>query len=152
MNLQNAPSNSTTGKIITNRGTLHFTLFDQETPNTVKNFVDLAKKGFYAQLNFHRVISGFVTQGGCPNGDGTGGPGYTIKCEATAPKQYHQRGTLSMAHAGRDTGGSQFFIVHDRSTSQHLDGNHTCFGQITKGMEFIDSIQQGDEFTVVIDD
>lgn len=152
MNLQNAPNNSTTGKIITSRGTLHFILFDQETPNTVKNFVDLAKKGFYAQLNFHRVIPGFVTQGGCPNGNGTGGPGYTIKCEVTAPKQYHQRGTLSMAHAGRDTGGSQFFIVHDRASTQHLDGNHTCFGQITKGIEFIDSIQQGDEFTVVIDD
>jgi len=152
MNLHNTPSKSTTGKIITSRHTLHFVLFDEDTPNTVKNFVDLAKKGFYAQLKFHRVIPGFVAQGGCPNGNGTGGPGYTIKCEVNAPKQYHQKGVLSMAHAGRDTGGSQFFIVHDRAATQHLDGNHTCFGQITKGIEFIESIQQGDEFTVVIND
>jgi len=141
----------TSGKIITRHGSLHFELFDDETPVTVQNFVKLAKSGFYAQLNFHRVIDGFVAQGGCPNGDGTGGPGYTIKCEVNAPKQYHQRGTLSMAHAGRDTGGSQFFIVHDRAATQHLDGNHTCFGQITKGLDLINKIRMGDQFTVSID-
>ena len=139
------------GKIITRHGSLYFELFDEETPITVQNFVKLAKSGFYAQLNFHRVIDGFVTQGGCPNGDGTGGPGYTIQCEVTSPKQYHKRGTLSMAHAGRNTGGSQFFIVHDRATTQHLDGNHTCFGQITKGLELINKIRMGDQFTVSID-
>lgn len=141
----------TTGKIITRYGSLHFDLYDNETPNTVKNFVTLAKKGFYSQLIFHRVLPGFVTQGGCPLGNGTGGPGYTINCEVTSEKQYHQRGVLSMAHAGRNTGGSQFFIVHDRGATQHLDGNHTCFGIITKGLELIDKIQQGDEFTVTID-
>lgn len=141
----------TTGKIITRHGPLHFELFDEETPITVQNFVNLAKSGFYAQLSFHRVIDGFVTQGGCPNGDGTGGPGHTIQCEVTSPKQYHQRGTLSMAHAGRDTGGSQFFIVHDRAATQHLDGNHTCFGQITKGLDLISKIRMGDVFTVSID-
>jgi len=143
---------ATTGRFTTKHGDLEFTLYDEETPITTQNFIKLAKKGFYNNLNFHRVIPGFVTQGGCPHGNGQGGPGYTIKCEVTAPKQYHNRGVLSMAHAGRDTGGSQFFIVHDRSATQHLDGNHTCFGMITKGLDLIDRIQQGDTFTVEIDE
>jgi cyclophilin family peptidyl-prolyl cis-trans isomerase len=138
------------GKIITDYGTMHFELYDEETPQTVKNFVSLAKKGFYADLNFHRVIPGFVTQGGCPHGNGSGGPGYTIPCETDAPKQYHTKGTLSMAHAGKDTGGSQFFIVHDRAATQHLDGLHTCFGKITKGIDIIEKIPQGAKFSIVI--
>lgn len=142
----------TTGKIVTKHGDLHFFLYDEETPVTVKNFVDLVNKGFYNNLTFHRVIPGFVTQGGCPNGNGTGGPGYNIKCEVTAERQYHTRGVLSMAHAGRDTGGSQFFIVHDRAAAQHLDGHHTCFGIVSRGLEFIDRIQQGDTFSVEIDE
>ena len=142
----------TSGKIITKYGSLHFDLYDNDTPNTVENFVKLAKKGFYVDLKFHRVIPGFVTQGGCPHGNGTGGPGYSINCELDGGNQYHQRGVLSMAHAGRNTGGSQFFIVHDRAATQHLDGNHTCFGIITKGVELIDSIKQGDTFTVIVDE
>jgi cyclophilin family peptidyl-prolyl cis-trans isomerase len=141
-----------TGRIITKHGDLHFSLYDYETPVTSQNFITLAKNGFYNNLTFHRVIPGFVTQGGCPNGTGQGGPGYTINCETDAEKQYHQRGVLSMAHAGRNTGGSQFFIVHDRTATQHLDGNHTCFGIITKGLELIDRIAQGDTFTVEIDE
>ena len=115
-----------------------------ETPGTVANFVKLAESRFYDGLTFHRVIPGFVIQGGCPKGDGTGGPGYTIKCETSAPRQYHDRGVLSMAHAGRDTGGSQFFICHTRETTQHLDGRHTCFGRVVEGLDVIDDIRPGD--------
>ncbi|WP_202076845.1 peptidylprolyl isomerase [Caldalkalibacillus salinus] len=115
-------------------------LFDQDAPNTVANFEKLAKDGFYNGLTFHRVIPGFVAQGGCPNGTGTGGPGYTINCEINDNK--HERGTLSMAHAGRDTGGSQFFICFQ--PQPHLDGQHTAFGQVVRGMENVDQIKQGD--------
>ena len=118
-------------------------LYENETPVTVKNFLDLTTKGFYNGLNFHRVIPGFVAQGGCPNGVGNGGPGYTIPCEVSAPKQYHDKGVLSMAHAGRNTGGSQFFICHNRQGTQHLDGNHTCFGKVIEGMDVIPNISQG---------
>jgi peptidyl-prolyl cis-trans isomerase B (cyclophilin B) len=104
----------------------------------------LAGKKFYDGLNFHRVIPGFVIQGGCPNKNGTGGPGYTIQCEVNAPKQFHDRGVLSMAHAGRNTGGSQFFICHSRQGTQHLDGNHTCFGRVIEGERIIDAIRAGD--------
>jgi peptidyl-prolyl cis-trans isomerase B (cyclophilin B) len=104
----------------------------------------LAGKKFYDGLNFHRVIPGFVIQGGCPNKNGTGGPGYTIQCEVNAPKQFHDRGVLSMAHAGRNTGGSQFFICHNRQGTQHLDGNHTCFGRVIEGERIIDAIRAGD--------
>ena len=100
---------------------------------------------FYDGLNFHRVIPNFVIQGGCPNGVGNGGPGYTIECEVSAPKQYHDKGVLSMAHAGRNTGGSQFFICHSRQGTQHLDGNHTCFGKVIEGLDVIDQIAQGDK-------
>jgi peptidyl-prolyl cis-trans isomerase B (cyclophilin B) len=116
---------------------------------TVKNFLDLITKGFYNGLNFHRVIPGFVAQGGCPNGIGNGGPGYTIPCEVTAPKQYHDKGVLSMAHAGRNTGGSQFFICHGRQSTQHLDGNHTCFGKVIEGLDIIPNITQGTKINLI---
>ena len=126
-------------------------LYEKEVPNTVANFVKLAKSGFYNGLRFHRVIPDFVIQGGCPYsrnlGDprvGTGGPGWQIKCETNAEKQYHDRGVLSMAHAGKDTGGSQFFICHNRMNTQHLDGVHTCFGRVTEGLDVIDQIRPGD--------
>lgn len=138
-----------TGKIHTEKGVLDIEFYENETPITVKNFVDLAKKGYYDGLTFHRVIPNFVVQGGCPKGDGRGGPGYTIPCEVTAPKQYHDRGVLSMAHAGRNTGGSQFFIVLSRAATAHLDGNHTCFGKVTAGEEILDSIRPGDKMTKV---
>lgn len=135
----------TKGEIITEKGTFKVEFFDKEAPGTVANFVKLAKSGFYNGLKFHRIIPGFVTQGGCPHGSGMGGPGYTIKCELTGDNQYHDRGVLSMAHAGRDTGGSQFFICHNRENTKHLDRQHTCFGKITDGLELIELIKQGDK-------
>lgn len=131
-------------KISTEKGDMIAELYDNETPITVKNFTDLISKKFYDGLKFHRVIPGFVAQGGCPNGIGNGGPGYTIQCEVNAPKQYHDKGVLSMAHAGRNTGGSQFFICHGRQSTQHLDGNHTCFGKIVEGLDVISQIAQND--------
>ncbi len=118
--------------------------FEKDAPNTVKNFVDLAEKGYYDGLTFHRVIPDFVVQGGCPTGDGTGGPGYTIDCELDGENQYHDRGVLSMAHAGRNTGGSQFFICHSRDNTAHLDRNHTVFGKVVEGLDVIDMIRQDD--------
>ena len=129
----------------TSKGTIRVRLFGKGAPVTVGNFVELARKGFYDDLKFHRYVPGFVIQGGCPRGDGTGGPGYTIKCETSAPRQRHDRGVLSMAHAGRDTGGSQFFICHNRENTQHLDGRHTCFGQVVEGLDVIDDIRPGDK-------
>ena len=134
----------TKAEMVTNKGTLKIEFYDNDAPNTVKNFVDLAKKGYYDGLKFHRVIPGFVIQGGDPTGTGAGGPGYKIKCELDGGNQFHDRGVLSMAHAGRDTGGSQFFIVLSRNTTAHLDRNHTCFGKVTEGMEMLDTITQGD--------
>ncbi len=131
-------------KIDTAKGVMIAELYDNETPITVDNFKKLINEGFYNGLNFHRVIPNFMMQAGCPNGVGTGGPGYTIKCEVNADKQYHDRGVLSMAHAGRDTGGSQFFICHHRQGVAHLDGNHTCFGRVVDGLDAMDSISQGD--------
>jgi peptidyl-prolyl cis-trans isomerase B (cyclophilin B) len=125
--------------IVTKKGNINLDLFDKDAPETVNNFVTLAKKGFYNSLKFHRVIPGFVIQGGCPEGTGRGGPGYKIKCEINTQK--HTSGTLSMAHAGKDTGGSQFFITH--TATPHLDGVHTVFGR-TKDMDVVNSIQQGD--------
>lgn len=136
-------------KISTTHGDMIAELYDEDTPVTVNNFLDLIDKKFYDGLNFHRVIQGFVVQGGCPNKNGTGGPGYQIKCEIDAPKQFHDRGVLSMAHAGRNTGGSQFFICHNRQNTQHLDGNHTCFGKVVEGLDVIDKIYQGDEITSI---
>lgn len=131
-------------KIETNKGTMLADLYAAETPITVNNFVKLAKEGFYNGLKWHRVIPDFVIQGGCPNGTGAGGPGYTIKCEVTADKQFHDRGVLSMAHAGRDTGGSQFFVCHSRNNTAHLDGHHTCFGKLNEGLDVLDQIREGD--------
>ena len=130
--------------IRTEKGDMTVELFEKDAPNTVKNFCDLAEQGFYDGLSFHRVIPDFVIQGGCPNGTGTGGPGYRIKCELTGDNQYHDRGVLSMAHAGRDTGGSQFFICHSRKNTSHLDRNHTCFGKVVEGLDVIDAIRAGD--------
>ena len=132
-------------KISTSKGDMICELYDNETPITTDNFKNLIEKKFYDGLNFHRVIPGFVAQGGCPNGVGNGGPGYTIECEVTAPKQFHDKGVLSMAHAGRNTGGSQFFICHNRQGTQHLDGNHTCFGKVVEGLDIVDQIEQGDK-------
>jgi peptidyl-prolyl cis-trans isomerase B (cyclophilin B) len=136
-------------KISTEKGDMIAELYENETPITVKNFLDLTEKGFYNGLNFHRVIPGFVAQGGCPNGVGNGGPGYTIQCEVSSPKQYHDKGVLSMAHAGRNTGGSQFFICHNRQGTQHLDGNHTCFGKVIEGLDVIPNITQGTKINLI---
>lgn len=137
--------------IETNKGTMKVSLYDKDTPNTVANFVKLSKEGYYDGLKWHRVIPNFVIQGGCPNTregangmPGTGGPGYQIDCETEADNQYHDRGVLSMAHAGRNTGGSQFFVCHSRDNTAHLDGNHTCFGKVIEGVDVVDQIQQGD--------
>lgn len=131
--------------IETSKGTMLAELFDVDAPKTVANFVQLSEKGYYNGLNFHRVIPDFVIQGGCPKGDGTGGPGYNIPCELTGGNQYHDRGVLSMAHAGRNTGGSQFFICHSRRNTAHLDRNHTCFGKVIENVEVVDQIRQGDK-------
>lgn len=131
--------------ITTEKGVMKAELYEHETPGTVANFVKLANSGFYDGLTFHRVIPDFVIQGGCPLGTGAGGPGYTIKCETDAPRQYHDRGVLSMAHRGKDTGGSQFFICHNRENTAHLDGVHTCFGKVVEGLDVLDQIRQGDE-------
>jgi peptidyl-prolyl cis-trans isomerase B (cyclophilin B) len=136
-------------KISTDKGDMIAELYDNETPITVNNFKDLIGKKFYDGLNFHRVIPNFVIQGGCPNGTGAGGPGYNIPCEVTSPKQFHDRGVLSMAHAGRNTGGSQFFICHGRQGTAHLDGNHTCFGKVNEGLDIIDSINPGDKINSI---
>lgn len=128
----------TRGIIETDKGTINIQFFDADAPNTVKNFVDLSEKGFYDGLKFHRVIPDFMIQGGCPDGNGRGGPGYHIKCEINPNK--HLAGTLSMAHAGRDTGGSQFFICH--SPQPHLDGQHTVFGK-TEDIDVVNAIRQG---------
>jgi len=126
--------------IETKKGNIELELFDKDAPNTVANFEKLAKEGFYDGLTFHRVLDDFVIQGGCPKGNGTGGPGYTIKCEINDNK--HGTGSLSMAHAGPNTGGSQFFITH--SPQPHLDGVHTVFGKVISGMDVVNSIKQGD--------
>ncbi len=135
----------TTGTIYTEKGDMKVEFYDDDAPATVANFVKLAKSGFYDGLTFHRVIPGFVIQGGCPLGTGTGGPGYKIKCETDGGNQYHDRGVLSMAHAGKDTGGSQFFICHNRENTAHLDRRHTCFGRVVEGLDVIDEIRGGDE-------
>jgi peptidyl-prolyl cis-trans isomerase B (cyclophilin B) len=139
-----------TAEIHTAKGVMKIEFYEQDAPNTVANFVKLAKDGFYNGLSFHRVIPDFVIQGGCPNGIGNGGPGYKIKCELDGNNQYHDRGVLSMAHAGRDTGGSQFFICHSRNNTAHLDRNHTCFGKVVEGLDVIDQIRQGDVMEKVI--
>ena len=143
---------------IENRGTLVGELYDKEAPGTVSNFEKLANSGFYDGVKFHRVIPDFVVQGGDPYSKGgehakgpvgTGGPGYKIKCETQGNPHTHKVGALSMAHAGKDTGGSQFFIVLSESNTRHLNGVHTVFGQVTKGLEILPSIKPNDVMTRV---
>lgn len=144
-------------EIHTVKGVMKVEFYDNDAPGTVANFIKLSKSGFYDGLTFHRVIPDFVIQGGCPNSRegakgmvGTGGPGYTIKCETDGGNQYHDRGVLSMAHAGRNTGGSQFFICHSRRNTAHLDRKHTCFGKVYEGLDVIDDIRQGDRIEKIV--
>lgn len=139
-----------TAELITEKGTMKVKFFEKDAPGTVENFIKLSKEGFYDGLTFHRVIPNFVIQGGCPDGTGMGGPGYSINCELDGDNQYHDKGVLSMAHAGRNTGGSQFFICHNRENTQHLDRNHTVFGKVYEGLEIIDTIRQGDVIEKII--
>jgi peptidyl-prolyl cis-trans isomerase B (cyclophilin B) len=139
------------GIIYTNKGEMKVEFFENDAPKTVANFVKLAQSGYYDGLKWHRVLPDFVIQGGCPNTregangmPGTGGPGYQIDCELDGENQFHDRGVLSMAHAGRNTGGSQFFVCHSRRNTSHLDRNHTCFGKVYEGLDVIDDIRQGD--------
>ena len=142
--------------IKTNKGDMKVTFYTEDAPNTVANFVKLAKEGYYDGLKWHRVIPDFVIQGGCPNSregsngiPGTGGPGYQIDCELNGGNQFHDKGVLSMAHAGRNTGGSQFFVCHSRNNTAHLDRNHTCFGKVTEGLDVLDDIRQGDSIDAI---
>ncbi len=135
--------------IKTEKGEMTVELFENDAPKTVENFVTLIEKGYYNGLNFHRVLPDFVIQGGCPNGTGAGGPGYSIDCELDGDNQFHDRGVLSMAHAGRNTGGSQFFICHSRTNTAHLDRNHTCFGKVVEGVDLVDDIRQGDKINSI---
>ena len=135
------------GFIETDKGKIVIEFFDAEAPGTVANFEKLANEGFYDGLSFHRVIPGFVAQGGCPKGTGAGGPGYSIPCETKGNPHKNVRGALSMAHRGPNTGGSQFFIVFD--AQPHLDGVHTVFGQVVEGMDVVDKINQNDKMTKV---
>ena len=134
-----------TAVISTDKGNMEVEFYAKDAPATVENFIKLSKDGYYNGLNFHRVIPNFVIQGGCPDGTGAGGPGYSIKCELDGDNQYHDRGVLSMAHAGRDTGGSQFFVCHSRENTSHLDRQHTCFGKVIEGLDVIDNIEAGDK-------
>jgi len=142
--------------IKTNKGEMKVEFFENDAPKTVENFTKLAKEGFYNDLKWHRVIPNFVIQGGCPNSKdgasgmaGTGGPGYQIDCELDGDNQHHERGVLSMAHAGRNTGGSQFFVCHSRDNTAHLDRNHTVFGKVVEGLDVIDEIRQGDSIDTI---
>jgi peptidyl-prolyl cis-trans isomerase B (cyclophilin B) len=134
----------------TDHGIMKIEFFDADAPKTVANFIKLAKEGYYNGLSFHRVIPDFMVQGGCPLGTGTGGPGYKIDCELNGGNQFHDRGVLSMAHAGRNTGGSQFFICHNRNNTQHLDKNHTCFGKVIENVDIVDKIKQGDKIVKLL--
>jgi peptidyl-prolyl cis-trans isomerase B (cyclophilin B) len=136
-------------KITTNKGVMTVEFFENDAPITVANFKKLAKEGYYNGLKWHRVLPDFVIQGGCPNGRGDGGPGYKIDCELDGENQYHDRGVLSMAHAGRNTGGSQFFICHSRKNTAHLDRNHTVFGKVVDGLDTIDDIRAGDSIETI---
>jgi peptidyl-prolyl cis-trans isomerase B (cyclophilin B) len=144
---------SKTATFETNKGTIVAELYDKDAPNTVANFEKLANSKFYDGVKFHRVIPDFVVQGGdplsrdLPAGDpkiGTGGPGYKIKCETAGNPRKHEVGALSMAHAGKDTGGSQFFMVLSEASTRHLNGVHTVFGKITKGLDVMQKIEKND--------
>lgn len=137
-------------EIHTEKGVMKVEFFEKDAPKTVENFITLAEKGFYNGLTFHRVIPNFVIQGGCPDGTGAGGPGYSIDCELDGDNQFHDRGVLSMAHAGRNTGGSQFFVCHSRAQTSHLDRQHTCFGKVNEGLEVIDDIKAGDKIEKIV--
>ncbi|BAX80783.1 peptidylprolyl isomerase [Labilibaculum antarcticum] len=137
-------------EIHTEKGVMKVEFFEKDAPKTVENFVNLSESGFYNGLTFHRVIPNFVIQGGCPDGTGAGGPGYSINCELNGENQYHDRGVLSMAHAGRNTGGSQFFVCHSRENTSHLDRQHTCFGKVVEGLEVIDAICAGDSIDKIV--
>lgn len=139
-------------EIHTSKGVMKVDFYHEDAPKTVANFIKLSEEGFYNGLTFHRVIPDFVIQGGDPLSKepgnprvGSGGPGYSIPCELDGENQYHDRGVLSMAHAGRDTGGSQFFVCHSRKNTAHLDRQHTCFGKVAEGLEVIDQIKAGDK-------
>jgi peptidyl-prolyl cis-trans isomerase B (cyclophilin B) len=136
------PNKSYTATFDTSRGQVVVDLFPKEAPNTVNNFVFLARDGFYNGTTFHRVIADFMIQGGDPEGTGRGGPGYKFADEFKGNPHKHQRGSLSMANAGPNTNGSQFFITH--ITTDWLDGKHTVFGQVRSGQEVVDSVKQGD--------
>jgi peptidyl-prolyl cis-trans isomerase B (cyclophilin B) len=140
----------TTATLTTKYGDMKIEFFDADAPKTVENFVRLSKSGFYDGVTFHRVLPDFVVQGGDPTGTGAGGPGYKIDCELTGENQYHDRGVLSMAHAGRNTGGSQFFICHSRNNTAHLDRNHTCFGKVVENVDIVDQIRQGDVIEKIV--
>lgn len=144
-------------EIYTSKGVMKVKFYHDDAPGTVDNFIKLSEDGFYNGLAFHRVIPDFVIQGGCPFSKepgnprvGTGGPGYQIPCELDGDLQYHDRGVMSMAHAGRNTGGSQFFICHSRTNTAHLDRNHTCFGKVYEGLEVIDAIRAGDKIEKIL--
>ncbi len=146
-----------TAEIQTPKGTMKVSFYEADAPGTVENFIALAKKGFYDGLLFtglfrillSRVDALYSRDMSDPR-VGTGGPGYNIKCELTGKNQYHEKGVLSMAHAGRNTGGSQFFICHSRTNTKHLDRQHTCFGKVFEGLDVIDKISQGDKIDKII--
>ncbi len=140
----------TQGEMHTSKGIMKFELYDDATPIAAGNFIKLIKSGYYDGLSFHRVIPNFMVQGGCPDGTGAGGPGYSIPCETKGEKQFHDKGVLSMAHRGPNTGGSQFFICHNRNNTIHLDRVHTCFGKIIDGLDIIDLIQQNDKIEKIV--
>ncbi|MDA8745194.1 peptidylprolyl isomerase [Rubripirellula amarantea] len=131
----------------TDKGTIKIELFDDKTPKTVENFETLCSKGFYDGLTFHRVIPNFMIQGGCPEGTGTGGPGYKFKDEFHPELKHDGPGVLSMANAGPNTNGSQFFITHE--AQPHLDNRHTVFGKVIEGQDVVDAIEMGDKMTKV---
>lgn len=152
LNLQSKKTIMSKAIIKTAKGDMTVEFYDNDAPKAVANFKKLAGEGYYDGIAFHRVIPNFMVQGGCPNSKdgasgmaGTGGPGYNIDCELDGENQYHDRGVLSMAHAGRNTGGSQFFICHSRENTAHLDRNHTCFGKVIENVDIVDDIQQGDK-------
>lgn len=146
-----------TAEIHTNKGVMKVEFYTNDAPGHVANFIKLAKSGFYDGLKWHRVLPGFVIQGGCPNTregatgvPGTGGPGYTIDCELNGGNQFHDKGVLSMAHRGPNTGGSQFFVVLSRAQTAHLDRKHTCFGKVTEGLDVLDAIRQDDSIDKIV--